>query len=189
MKFIEASIPGIILIGPDVFDDNRGFFLETYHREKYSAHGIDRVFVQDNLSHSQKGTLRGLHYQLRNPQAKLIYVLRGEVFDVAVDIRRGSPTFGHWTGTHLSAENKRQVFVPEGFAHGFCVLSQAVDLAYKCTDFYTPGDEYGVLWSDPAMDIQWPVDRPILSARDQQNPELKAIPEDLLPVHDPGARG
>ncbi len=130
MKFIEQSLPGVILIEPDVFEDNRGFFKETYHIAKYGDGGIEHLFVQDNHSHSQKGTLRGLHYQLRHPQAKVVYVVAGEVLDVAVDIRRGSPTFGQWTGTFLSEKNRHQLFIPEGFAHGFCVLSETADVIY-----------------------------------------------------------
>lgn len=183
MKCHTTSLPGIIYIEPDVFKDDRGFFMETYHQRKYFESGIDRVFVQDNHSHSKQGTLRGLHYQLKHAQGKLIYVISGEVFDVAVDIRRGSPTFGKWTGTKISSENKRQVFVPAGFAHGFSVLSETADVIYKCTDFYTPGDEYGVFWADPTIKIDWKIESPVLSKKDEQNPELSQIPEELLPVY------
>jgi len=187
MKFIEQSLPGVILIEPDVFEDNRGFFKETYHIAKYGDGGIEHLFVQDNHSHSQKGTLRGLHYQLRHPQAKLVYVVAGEVLDVAVDIRPGSPTFGQWTGTILSEKNRHQLFIPEGFAHGFCVLSETADVIYKCTDLYTPGDDYGVIWSDPAIDIVWPIENPMLSEKDGRNPKLSEIPEDLLPIYEDAA--
>jgi len=183
IQFIETSLPGVILIEPDVFNDARGFFMETYQFKKYKEGGIDKVFVQDNHSHSQRSTLRGLHYQLHHPQGKLVYVIAGEIYDVAVDIRRGSPTFGQWAATHLSDENKRQIFVPEGFAHGFCIISETADVVYKCTDFYAPGDEYGVYWSDPAIGIEWPVKTPILSKKDSQNPQLKDIPEAHLPVY------
>jgi len=165
-----------------VFKDTRGFFMETYHQRKYAQKGIDPIFVQDNHSHSQQSTLRGLHYQLKNPQGKLIYVVAGEIFDVAVDIRQGSDTFSQWTGTILSAENRRQVFVPKGFAHGFCVLSETADVIYKCTDFYTPGDEYGIFWDDPAIGINWRVENPILSEKDSQNPKLSDVPKEYLPV-------
>ena len=166
-----------------VFKDDRGFFMETYHTSKYSESGLDQAFVQDNHSHSRRFTLRGLHYQLKHPQGKLVYVIAGEILDIAVDIRKGSPTFGRWTGTLLSDKNKRQLFVPAGFAHGFCVLSETADVIYKCTDLYTPGDEYGILWSDPTIDIVWPIDNPILSEKDAKNPQLKDVPASLLPVY------
>ena len=183
IKFNTTSLPGVILIEPQVFEDPRGFFMETFHKKKYAVEGIDRVFVQDNHSHSKQGTLRGLHYQLRHAQGKLIYVMAGEVFDVAVDIRRGAPTFGKWSGTYISAENKRQLYIPEGFAHGFSVLSETADVIYKCTDFYTPGDEYGIFWADPTIDIDWKTESPVLSKRDSQNPELSQVAEELLPVY------
>jgi len=183
LKVTEKSLPGILLIEPDVHKDDRGFFLETYHRKKYSDVGIDHLFVQDNHSHSRQGTLRGLHYQLNRPQGKIVYVVSGEIFDVAVDIRRGSPTFGRWAGTTLSEVNKRQIYIPEGFAHGFCVLSTTADVIYKCTDLYVPGDENGILWSDPTVDITWPIESPILSEKDRKYPKLKEIPENLLPIY------
>ncbi len=183
VKYNTTSIPRVILVEPDVFKDDRGFFMETYHQDKYLEAGIDRVFVQDSHSHSRRGTLRGLHYQLKHAQGKLIYVVAGEIFDVAVDIRRGSSTFGKWVGSYISAENKRQLFIPEGFAHGFSVLSATADVIYKCTDFYTPGDEYGIFWADPTIDIDWKIDRPVLSEKDAQNPRLSQIPEELLPVY------
>jgi dTDP-4-dehydrorhamnose 3,5-epimerase len=183
MKWKHTSLPGVMLIEPQVFTDPRGFFMETYHQKKYTAGGFDRVFIQDNLSHSQRGTLRGLHYQLKNAQAKLIYAVTGEIFDVAVDIRRGSPTFGQWVGNLISAENKRQVIIPEGFAHGFSVLSDFADVLYKCTDFYDPEDEYGIFWGDPAIGIDWKVENPVLSEKDRQHPKLKDVPEERLPVY------
>ncbi len=177
------SLPEILLVEPIAFTDHRGFFLETYHHRKYSEAGLNRTFVQDNHSRSYQSVLRGLHYQLRKPQGKLVYAVRGEIFDVAVDIRRGSPTFGKWAGTRLSETNHRQMFIPEGFAHGFAVLSESADVVYKCTQFYEPGDEYGIYWSDPEISIDWPVDRPVLSEKDQTFPVLSSVPEDHLPVY------
>jgi dTDP-4-dehydrorhamnose 3,5-epimerase len=171
------------LVEPDVYKDDRGFFLETYHQKKYSEEGIAKSFVQDNRSNSAKNVLRGLHYQLRNPQAKLVYVITGEIFDVAVDIRRGSPTFGKWEGVYLSSENNCQMYIPEGFAHGFCVLSETADVLYKCSDFYHPDDEFGILWSDPAIGIGWPVAEPILSPKDSKYPQLKEITNSMLPSY------
>ena len=183
--FIDTSLPGVVLIEVDEYRDPRGIFKETYHRLKYAEGGIDRVFVQDNHSHSLKGTLRGLHYQLVHPQGKLVSVIRGEMFDVAVDIRLGSPTFGKWAGFSLSEGNRRQAFIPEGFAHGFYVLSEIADVHYKCTDFYHPGDDYGILWSDPAIGIDWPATEPLLSEKDRRLPVLDDIREDRLPVYFP----
>ncbi len=177
----QLSLPGVFLIEPICFEDNRGYFMETFHQKKYKAAGIDHPFVQDNHSHSSQGVLRGLHYQLKHPQGKLIYAVTGSIFDVAVDIRSGSSTFGQWTGAELSADNKRQIYVPHGFAHGFVVLSKSADVIYKCTDLYTPGDEYGILWSDPEIAINWPVKNPILSQKDLENPTLSQIPESHLP--------
>jgi dTDP-4-dehydrorhamnose 3,5-epimerase len=182
VRFLETVLPGVIIVEPDIFRDERGFFLETYHQKRFAEGGIDCLFVQDNHSHSRQGTLRGLHYQLKHSQEKLIYVSRGEIFDVAVDIRRGSPTFGKWVGTHLTGENGRQIFIPKGFAHGFFTLSETADVIYKCTDFYAPGDEYGILWSDPDIGIEWPEKNPLLSKKDIRNPRLSDVPEDLLPV-------
>lgn len=181
IKVVQTDIPGVIVLEPVVHRDSRGFFLETYHIEKYRDAGISGTFVQDNHSCSRKGTLRGLHYQLRNPQGKLVYVARGEIFDVAVDIRRGSPTFRRWVGVNLSAENRRQLYIPEGFAHGFCVISEAADVFYKCTDLYAPGDDYGILWSDASLAINWPVSAPLLSDKDAGNPLLADVPEENLP--------
>lgn len=183
LKTIPTNLPDIILVEPEIFYDNRGFFMETFHQMKYKEIGINNSFVQDNLSHSRKGVLRGLHYQLKYPQAKLVYVLSGEIFDVVVDIRRGSPTFGKWEGVSLSAENRRQIYIPEGFAHGFCVLSDTADVVYKCTNFYMPGDDFGILWSDHEINIDWPVKNPILSEKDGKNPTLSNISEDLLPSY------
>ena len=182
LKFTDKSLPGVVLIEPMVFEDDRGFFMETFHSKKYGEIGIPGPFVQDNHSHSRRGTLRGLHYQLKNPQGKLVSAVKGEILDVAVDIRRGSPNFGRWTGNLLSESNRRQLFIPEGFAHGFCVLSETADVIYKCTDLYTPGDEYGVFWADETIDIVWPMENPILSEKDLKNPMLKNIDEANLPL-------
>lgn len=174
MKFIKGKLSGTYIIEPDVFSDSRGFFLETYNKREFEKAGINLDFVQDNLSRSVKNTVRGLHYQINHPQDKLVRAVVGEIFDVAVDIRRDSPTFGKWEGCFLSAENKRQFFIPKGFAHGFCVLSDSADFMYKCSDFYSPKDERGVLWNDSEIGIEWPLDgEPILSKRDLANPELK----------------
>lgn len=167
MKFISTEIAGVIVIEPVVHRDARGFFLETYHERKFRDAGIDARFVQDNHSLSTLGTLRGLHAQRNRPQGKLVRVFRGEIFDVAVDIRRASPTFMKWTSVVLSAENFRGVYIPPGFAHGFCVTSDVAEVAYKCTDLYDPADEFGILWNDPDIGIQWPTSSPIISAKDQ----------------------
>jgi dTDP-4-dehydrorhamnose 3,5-epimerase len=183
LKFINKPLPGVLLIEPMVFSDERGFFMETYHAKKYAEAGIPGPFVQDNHSNSQRGTLRGLHYQLKNPQGKLVYAVKGEILDVAVDIRKGSPHFRRWTGNLLSEQNKRQLYIPEGFAHGFCVLSETADVIYKCTDFYAPGDEYGIFWADESIDIVWPIEAPILSEKDKKNPKLDDIPDEHLPPY------
>lgn len=177
----NLSIPEVKLVKPRFFPDDRGFFQQTYHEKQYREAGIDVRFVQDNWSRSAKGVLRGLHYQLKHSQDKLVSVIRGEVFDVAVDIRRGSPTFGKWVGAILSEENHYQLFVPKGFAHGFCVLSDQVDFVYKCSDFYTPGDEYGVCWNDPDISIKWPMTDVLVSPKDQNAPFLKNVPAVSLP--------
>lgn len=182
MKVLTTSLKGVLIVEPKVFGDRRGFFTETYHLKRYRSCGIECSFVQDNLSFSVKDTLRGLHFQIRHAQAKLVQVLCGEVFDVVVDLRRGSSTFGRWEGVHLSEENKRQLFVPEGFAHGFCVLSRTALFSYKCSDFYAPEDEGGLLWSDPAIGIVWPVSAPIISEKDQQYKLLADLSPDQLPV-------
>jgi dTDP-4-dehydrorhamnose 3,5-epimerase len=173
MQILETSLPGVLLIEPHVFEDDRGFFFEAYHEKRYGELGLPVNFVQDNHSQSRQDTLRGLHYQLNYPQGKLVRVLQGEVFDVAVDIRQGSPTWGQWYGATLSAANKRQLYVPPGFAHGFCVVSHTADVLYKCTDFYAPQDEYGLRWNDPDLQITWPTQTPLLSAKDAAAPYLK----------------
>jgi len=179
---LPTKLDGVYIVEPQVFYDDRGFFLETYHQRKYAETGINCNFVQDNLSRSVRGTLRGLHYQLEYAQAKLIQVIKGVVFDVVVDIRRGSPSFGQWAAVNLSEENKRQLFVPEGFAHGFCVLSEAAEVVYKCTDFYAPEDEGGILWSDPDIAIDWPIANPLLSDKDSRLPYLADVPPERLPL-------
>lgn len=181
LEVIKTTLPGVLILEPKAFHDSRGFFIEAFHQKKYAGIGIDRVFVQDNRSHSIRDTLRGLHYQLRHPQAKLVFAISGEIYDVAVDIRKGSPAFGQSVGVKLSGKNGRQIYVPEGFAHGFCVLSETADVMYKCTDFYTPGDEYGILWSDPALGIEWPVEHPLLSEKDSKCPKLSDAPGSDLP--------
>jgi dTDP-4-dehydrorhamnose 3,5-epimerase len=184
MKILPSSLPEILIIEPSVFQDERGFFMETYQQRRYAEAGIESVFVQDNLSYSVRGTLRGLHYQVKYSQAKLIQVIEGTIFDVALDIRRGSPSFGQWTSVHLSDENKRQLFLPQGFAHGFCVLSESAQVVYKCTDYYAAEDEGGVLWSDPTLAIAWPLSKPLLSEKDSQLPCLADIPPEHLPVYE-----
>ena len=181
MNIVTTSIEGILIIEPEVYEDSRGFFMETYNRNRYMKAGIDTVFVQDNLSYSVKNTVRGLHFQIKKPQAKLLQVITGEIFDVAVDIRQNSATFGKWTGFHLSDRNKRQLFVPQGFAHGFCVLSETAHFLYKCSDFYAPDDEGGIIWSDPDIGIDWPVEDPIISEKDKQYPNLSDLTEEQLP--------
>ncbi len=181
MRFLPTSLPEVVLIEPDVFKDARGFFLETWHQRKYAEAGIRGPFVQDNHSHSGRGTLRGLHAQLRRPQGKLVRAVEGEMFDVAVDIRRGSPHFGRWVGVCLSGENFRQLWIPPGFAHGFCVLSERVHVEYKCTDFYDREDEVTVAWNDPEIGIEWPLTTPTLSAKDAAAPLLRAL-LDRLPA-------
>ncbi len=186
MNIITTSIEGVLIIEPAVFKDNRGFFMETYQNERYQEYGISRVFVQDNLSFSVHGTLRGLHYQVKHSQAKLVQVITGEIFDVAVDIRYGSSTFGKWTGAYLSDQNKRQLYIPEGFAHGFCVISKTAHFLYKCSDFYTPEDEYGIHWADSDIGIDWPVKNPIVSEKDRQNPKLCDLLPKQLPTEEKG---
>lgn len=180
MKFLPTALPGLLVVEPDVHQDTRGFFLETWHQRKYAEAGITGPFVQDNHSRSVHRTLRGLHAQLRRPQGKLVRAVEGEMFDVAVDIRRGSPTFGRWFGTRLSGENFRQLWVPPGFAHGFCVLSPSVHVEYKCTDFYDPADEVSIAWNDPAIGIEWPLSDPIISDKDGRAPLLREV-RDRLP--------
>ncbi len=179
MIFRETQLPGVIEIEPEVFGDPRGFFMEIYHREKYREAGIDVEFVQENHSRSGRRVLRGLHYQLRHPQGKLVRVVAGEIFDVAVDIRRSSPHFGEWAGAVLSAENRRLLYIPPGFAHGFCVTSDLAEVVYLCTDFYDPEDDRGILWSDPEIDIHWPITEPVLSRKDRNQPLLCNAVEQL----------
>jgi dTDP-4-dehydrorhamnose 3,5-epimerase len=176
MNVIPTEIPGVLVIEPKVFSDTRGFFKETYQRTRYAEAGIAVEFVQDNISRSCRGTLRGLHFQKEHPQAKLVQALSGRIFDVAVDVRRNSPHFGKWVGTELSDENHRQLYVPAGFAHGFCVLSETADLFYKCTDFYYPQDERALLWNDPSVGIRWPLEvEPVLSDKDRRGTALSAL--------------
>ena len=172
MQVEPTSLPEVLLVRPDVHRDPRGFFMESFHARKYAEQGLPEVFVQDNHSRSTRGVLRGLHYQLRQPQGKLVRVVTGEVYDVAVDIRRGSPCFGQWVGVVLSEENQLQLYIPPGFAHGFCTLSDRADFLYKCTDFYAPGDEYGIAWNDPDIGIDWPAMDYLLSERDRGFPRL-----------------
>lgn len=172
MQVESTSHPEVLLIRPDVFEDARGFFMESFHARKYAEQGLPGHFVQDNHSRSTRGVLRGLHYQLNQPQGKLVRVVTGEVFDVAVDIRRGSPRFGQWAGVTLSEENRLQLYIPPGFAHGFCTLSEQSDFLYKCTDFYAPGDEHGIAWDDPDIGIDWPAVDYLLSDKDREFPRL-----------------
>ena len=172
MKVTELGLPGVLLLEPRIFGDERGFFLETFNVERYSEVGLTLPFVQDNLSRSRKGTLRGLHFQQPQAQGKLVQVLAGAVWDVVADVRRGSPTFGRWLGLELSAENRFQLWVPPGFAHGFCVLSESADFFYKCTALYAPQHERALRWDDPELGIRWPIDRPTLSAKDAAAPLL-----------------
>lgn len=178
----HPALPEILIIEPDVFRDDRGYFLESYNRQRYQGHGLPERFVQDNLSFSKHGVLRGLHYQLGVPQGKLVWVVHGEVFDVAVDIRKNSPSFGRWVGLMLSSETCKQVYLPEGFAHGFCVLSRDALFAYKCTDYYAPREERGIRWDDPSLGIEWPIAAPILSRKDSGYPGLDEISPDDLPI-------
>jgi len=182
MNVIRTSLEGVLILEPKVFGDTRGFFMETYHRDRYSESGIDTVFVQDNLSFSVKNTLRGLHFQITQPQAKLIQVITGEIFDVVLDIRPGSPTFGKWACIILSDENRRQLYIPLGFAHGFCVLSESAHFLYKCSDIYVPEDEGGIFWADPDIGIEWPVENPIVSEKDKIYPRLSELPSEKLPL-------
>lgn len=183
LELIRTKLPEVVLIQPRVFSDSRGFFYESYHKEKLERLGIVENFVQDNHSHSVRGTLRGLHYQLKHPQAKLCRVISGEVLDVAVDIRRGSPTFGQWVSAVLSAENKLAILVPGGFAHGFAVLSETADFLYKCSDFYYPEDECGVAWNDTALQIDWRITAPLLSEKDRGFLSLASISDEKLPAY------
>jgi dTDP-4-dehydrorhamnose 3,5-epimerase len=187
VRVMPAELPDVLVIDPDVYRDDRGFFLETYHAERYRSHGIEGPFVQDNHSRSVARTIRGLHLQIGRPQAKLVRVISGAIYDVAVDVRRGSPTFGRWVGVTLSADNFKQCYIPAGFAHGLCVLSATAEVEYKCTDLYEPAAEIGIAWDDPAIAITWPVDSPLLSDRDRRHPTL-AGQADRLPTYAPAVR-
>lgn len=184
MKVTETALSGVRIIEPRVFSDGRGFFFESYNHDRYNQYGIKDEFIQDNLSFSIKDTLRGLHFQQPRSQAKLVQVLSGEVLDVAVDIRTGSPSFGYWIGVLLTSENKKQLYIPKGFAHGFCVLSETAIFSYKCDDFYAPDCERGILWSDPGLAIEWPLISPLLSEKDSSYPCLKDVPRAYLPVYE-----
>jgi dTDP-4-dehydrorhamnose 3,5-epimerase len=182
MNILPTELDGVLIIEPNVFGDERGFFMESFQKQRYREAGVEADFVQDNISRSVRNTLRGLHYQHPNAQAKLVQVLEGEIYDVAVDIRQGSPTFGRWVGAILSAENRRQFFLPAGFAHGFCVLSATALFFYKCSDFYAPEAEGGICWDDPDLGIHWPVQAPILSERDSRFSPLRDVVPHRLPV-------
>ena len=181
MEIIETELSDVKIFEPKVFSDNRGFFLETWQKKNYEAAGVDLNFVQDNVSVSKKGVLRGLHYQYPHPQGKLVQVLAGEVVDVAVDIRTGSETFGKWVSVELSETNHRQLYVPAGFAHGFCVVSDKAIFSYKCTDYYDRAAEAGIAWDDPDLNIDWPIEKPDLSEKDSEYPRLADVPADKLP--------
>lgn len=183
MKVWETPLRGVLVIEPDVYRDARGYFMEIHREPRYRALGVGARFVQDNLSFSVEGTLRGLHFQHPNGQGKLVQAVQGEIFDVAADIRRGSPQFGRWTGVRLSGVGGRQVFVPAGFAHGFCVLSDTAVVLYKCDEVYAPESEGGVIWSDPDLSIDWPIGSPLLSPKDAAYPALRDIPGDRLPPY------
>ncbi|MDB5390578.1 MAG: dTDP-4-dehydrorhamnose 3,5-epimerase [Planctomycetaceae bacterium] len=175
MTDYETHLAGLFRIEPRVFGDQRGFFLETFQQRRFEAAGLSGNFIQDNQSRSQRGTLRGLHFQLPRTQAKLVFVIRGEIWDVAVDVRKSSPTFGQWYGVTLSETNHWQLYIPEGFAHGFCVVSETADVVYKCTDYYAPDCEKSLKWDDPDLAIPWPVTDPLLSAKDQQGKRLAEL--------------
>ena len=179
MNVSKTELPGVLIINPVVHRDDRGFFLETYHQDRYIQHGMDTGFVQDNYSASRQNTLRGLHVQPHNPQCKLVRVVEGEIFDVIVDIRRQSATFCRWVGLHLSSDNYRQCYIPSGYAHGFCVLSRQAHVEYKCSTFYSPNDEISIAWNDPTIGIKWPINVPVLSPRDRDAPSIKEIFDNL----------
>jgi dTDP-4-dehydrorhamnose 3,5-epimerase len=181
MQRIETSLPGVWELRPRVIRDSRGFFMETYKHKTFCELGILDTFVQDNHSFSPKDTLRGLHYQLRHPQAKICRVVEGKSLDVVVDIRRGSPNFGKWTSLILSAEKANQIYIPAGFAHGFLTLSNRVQFLYKCSDYYSSADEFGILWNDPQLSITWGISDPLVSEKDRNLPSLSAIPSEYLP--------
>ncbi|HTL55085.1 MAG TPA: dTDP-4-dehydrorhamnose 3,5-epimerase [Candidatus Limnocylindrales bacterium] len=180
MKIIACELSGLLILEPKVFGDARGFFMETWNQGRYHESGIKAQFVQDNISVSRRGALRGLHFQNPSPQGKLVSVLQGDVFDVAVDLRQSSTTFGKWHGLNLSSENKRQFYVSPGFAHGFVVLSETAMFHYKCTDFYSPKDEMTISWDDPDIGIQWPIDQPTLSEKDAKGLRLRDVAKDKL---------
>ena len=186
MNVTPTALPDVLLVEPTVFGDARGYFFEAYSARRYAAAGIAAPFVQDNVSYSQRGVLRGLHYQHPFGQGKLVGVLKGEVFDVAVDVRRGSPTYGRWVGKCLSSANKRQLYIPPGFAHGFLVTSDDALFAYKCTEYYHPETERTIRWDDPGIGIEWPLDGPVVSAKDHVAVTLEAVPRDHLPLFEPG---
>lgn len=175
MKVTETRLPGVLIIEPKVFGDHRGFFKETFQTERYAELGIDLPFVQDNHSRSQKGVLRGLHFQINRPQGKLVSCSRGAVYDVAVDVNPSSSTFGQYVGVELTEDNHTQLWIPPGYAHGFCVLSDVADFQYKCTDLYCPDDEGGIIWNDPEVAIEWPIQSPLLSQKDLDLPSLASI--------------
>ena len=181
MEKVPTALPGVVELRPKIFRDPRGFFLETYHREKFAELGITADFVQDNHSRSSRGTLRGLHYQLPHAQGKLCRVIEGEVLDVAVDIRVGSPTFGKWTSVVLSADHSNMIYVPAGFAHGFLTLSESAQFLYKCSDVYAPKDEHGIAWNDPDINIAWGIDNPLVSEKDGRYTRLSEMPREFLP--------
>ena len=181
MRVVPTDLPDVFVVEPTVHRDPRGFFLETYHAQRFAELGIRGPFVQDNHSRSARGVLRGLHAQLRQPQGKLVRAVAGEIFDVAVDVRAGSPTFGRWVGVPLSAESFRQLWIPAGFLHGFCVMSEAAEIEYKCTALYDREDEIGVVWNDPDIGIDWPIDDPALSAKDSALPPLSAVRSSFWP--------
>ncbi len=183
MKISETEIPGVLIFEPKVFEDDRGFFLETWRKDKYAEAGVKEDFVQDNVSFSMRGTLRGLHFQNPHGQGKLVQVLTGQVFDVAVDVRIGSPSFGKWVGIELSGEDHRQMYIPPGFAHGFCVMSEKALFSYKCTDYYAAECDFGIAWNDPDIGIEWPIADPVLSQKDAKNPRLSQVTEKNLPTY------
>lgn len=184
MRAVQTSLPGVLVIEPQVFEDSRGFFYESHNEAKYAKLGIHANFVQTNVSRSCKGVLRGLHYQWPNPQGKLVSVLEGEVYDVAVDIRRRSPTFGQWTSAMLTAYNHRHMWIPPGFAHGFCVLSDSATFTYQCTALYDPTADAAICWNDAAIGVDWPVSEPLISAKDARAPLLATVQADRLPPFD-----
>ena len=183
MKVTQTKLQGALVFEPKVFGDDRGFFMETWNYQRYKEAGLDVKFVQSNLSKSAKGVLRGLHFQNPNPQGKLVQILTGEVYDVAVDIRQGSPTFGQWHGELLSGDNNKQFYIPEGFAHGFCVLSESAIFSYMCTNVYDQKSDHSILWNDPDLNIDWPINEPLLSEKDKQAPALSSLKTTSLPKY------